>query len=231
MNAHDVIVYPTASNLQPFHSSQLRYRQASAGDATVLAQLIYAAGEAEFAYFLGADSQTCIAFLQEALEEPLGHFSWHHHQVATLADQPVAVMSIQDGRGSLLNGPYLAAQLTRHFGWRQTGAILRRGLVLQREIPSPARDQTLIAHCATVPEMRGLGVFSALFSHAMTCGQLPARKGQDIILDVLASNTQAFALYRRLGFVQMSTHPFVAAGVPEHLFAKRMRFRATPRSC
>ncbi len=219
------IAYPSASALTPLDLSTLGFRQASAADATLLAPLIHEAALTEFAWLFDTPSEEILAFLQHALGEPMGHFSWQHLRVATLADQPVAVMGVQDGRGGLLNGPYLAAQLMQQFGWRQTGGILRRGLILQREVPVPQPDQTLIAHCATAPQWRRQGVFAALFDHALRHGLLPVRKGQDIILDVLVSNTSATALYRKLGFVPIGTRPFAAPGVPDHLFAQRMRYR------
>jgi ribosomal protein S18 acetylase RimI-like enzyme len=194
----------------------------------LLAPLIHEAAQTEFAWLFDAPPEHTLAFLQHALAEPMGHFSWQHLRVATLADQPVAVMGIQDGRGGLLNGPYLAMQLMQHFGWRQTTGILRRGLVLQREVPVPQQDQTLIAHCATAPRWRRQGVFAALFGHALANGLIPARKGQDIILDVLVSNDSAVALYRKLGFVTISTRAFAAVGVPDHLYARRMRYRGVP---
>ncbi|GGP25955.1 GNAT family N-acetyltransferase [Silvimonas amylolytica] len=226
--AQESIAYPDPSALTVLDLSALRFRQASAADAGLLAPLIHEAAQTEFAWLFEAPAAETVAFLQHALAEPMGHFSWQHLRVATLADQPVAVMGVQDGRGGLLNGPYLAMQLMQYFGWRQTAGILRRGLVLQREVPVPQPDQTLIAHCATAPRWRRQGVFGALFQDALGRGLIPVRKGQDIILDVLASNISAMALYRKLGFVTISTRPFAAAGVPDHLFARRMRYRGAP---
>ncbi|MFJ1253078.1 GNAT family N-acetyltransferase [Cupriavidus sp. CuC1] len=204
--------------------AKLVFRQATARDAAALAPLVLASGELEFAYLLGGTQAEREAFLRQAIASDGGRFSWRRHRVAALGNEPVAVLAIQDGRANLLDDPRIALDFLRAFGAWRSGGIICRGLVLEREIPAPKRRQTLLAHCATRSDMRGQGVFRALFAHTMRARLLPARAGQTLFLDVLRSNTRAAALYRELGFVALDERADRTPKLPVHLRSSRMRF-------
>ncbi len=145
-----------------------------------------------------------------------------------MGDVPVSVIGVYDGRKGRFDAFPLLLQLLRHFGWRHTGGILLRALAMQHAMPAPTRHQTLLAHCATHPEVRGLGLFSALLAQLQQDRLIPARRDQAVILDVLASNVRALALYRRSGFVITRDRP--DDGVPLQLAVKRMQLKASARS-
>lgn len=205
---------------------RLDFRSATADDAHVLAPLVLASGRKEFAFLLDDSDAECERFLAYSIAAGHGRFSWRRHYVATLDHTPVAVMAIQDGRKRTgwLDDAVAASQFLRHFGARRTAGIIRRGLLLEREIPKPAAHQILIAHCATQPEMRGTGIFHALFRHAVEVGRLPANGGQELVLDVLRHNPRAAALYQRLGFVVAAGKRPIPRGLPPLLAADRMIF-------
>jgi ribosomal protein S18 acetylase RimI-like enzyme len=110
------------------------------------------------------------------------------------------------------------------FGVRRTVRMLLRGLVLESELPAPKSSQSLIAHCATRETMRGTGVFSALFTNALHAGSMDGDGGRQIVLDVLVSNTRAYDLYRRLGFVELPRRGPVSPRLPRELESVRMGF-------
>lgn len=203
-------------------------RPATAHDATALAPLVLASGGLEFSYLLGGTREERESFLRKVIAADNGRFSWRRHRVAALGNEPVAVLGIQDGRTNLLDGPRVALDFLRVFGARRTGGIIGRGLILEREIPAPKRRQTLLAHCATRADMRGQGIFQALFAETMRAGLLPAGPGQALVLDVLGSNARAAALYRKLGFVAMDAPPERAGRLPPALRAARMQFQPSP---
>lgn len=217
--------------------SRLGFRAATARDARVLAPLVLASGRQEFAFLFDDGDAECEGFLAYAMAAGHGRFSWRRHYVATIDEAPVAVMAIQDGRSRAgwLDDPVAAGQFLRHFGIRRTAGIIRRGLLLERELPKPAAHQTLMAHCATRPDMRGTGVFGELFQHVVQTNRLPAFPGQELVLDVLKHNTRAAALYKRLGFVVATGKRPAPRGLPLWLAADRMIFsrlekkRAKPR--
>ncbi|MDF3838072.1 N-acetyltransferase [Cupriavidus basilensis] len=204
------------------------FRQAAPRDAAALAPLVLASGQLEFAYLLGGTAHEREAFLRRAIAADSGRFSWRRHRVAAIEDQPIAVLAIQDGRANLLDDPRIALDFLRFFGVRRSGGIVGRGLVLEREIPAPKRRQTLLAHCATRGDMRGRGVFQALFADTMRAGLLPAAPGQALLLDVLRSNTRAAALYRKLGFVTLDARLDRTPRLPAQLRSARMRFQPAP---
>lgn len=206
--------------------SALAFRRARASDAEALAPLVLASGSQEFAWLLGAPPDACEAFLRHAIAAPHGRFSWNRHLVATLDGRPVAALAIQDGRNNWLDDFHAVKAFLAHFGLRRVPGIIHRGLILEREIPAPTRRQTLLAHCATHPGLRGRGIFRALFAHAMTCRLLPAGAGQKLVLDVLDTNRRAAALYQALGFEPMNEGRRRSAGLPAHLASTRMRYRA-----
>ncbi|WP_442793661.1 GNAT family N-acetyltransferase [Paraburkholderia sp. ZP32-5] len=209
----------------------LSFRPARASDAAACAPLVFASGEHEFEFFLGVPARECTAFLEHAFALSGGRFSWRRHEVAVDAHgRIVAVLAAHDGRRILSDDPHIVWTLLRYFGPLRTVPMLLRGLVLETELPKPKRAQTLIAHCATLDEARGTGVFSALFEHAIR-GENAQQRGlktgdREIVLDVLVSNPRAAALYRRLGFVDLPRRKPRAWRLPADLESVRMRFDA-----
>ncbi|OLL28694.1 GNAT family N-acetyltransferase [Burkholderia sp. SRS-W-2-2016] len=210
-------------------SINLTFRPARASDAVACAPLVFESGEHEFEFFLGVPAARCIAFLEYSFALSAGRFSWRRHEVAVDArGEIVAVLAAHDGRRILADDAHIVWALSRHFGLFRAVPMLLRGLVLETELPKPKRAQTLIAHCATSEDVRGMGVFSALFKHALRA-DVAAQRGlevseRDIVLDVLVSNERAASLYRRLGFVELPRRKPRSARLPVALESVRMRF-------
>ena len=217
----------------PMLKSALTFRPARASDAAVCAPLVFASGEHEFEFLLGASAGQCIAFLEYAFACSSGRFSWRRHEVAVNeAGEVVAVLAAHDGRRIAFDDPHIVWALLRRFGVLRTVPMLLRGLVLETELPKPKREQTLVAHCATHAEARGTGVFTALFDHALssTCaatrGLEPGER--EIILDVLVHNSRAAELYQRLGFVALPRKRQRSRYLPARLESVRMRLSPRP---
>lgn len=203
----------------------LRFRGATQCDAHACAPLVFASGVREFSYFLGETPDRCVAFLRSAFVSGVGRFSWKRHRLAVAADGSIhAILAVHDGRMIAFDDLHLVWMLLRFFGLLRTIRILFRGLVLERELPPPKRNQVLIAHCATDERVRGTGVFSALFDDAWSNGVLAAVDGQDVMLDVLVSNMRARALYERLGFVEVPRPRSRSRRLPVDLASVRMRW-------
>jgi ribosomal protein S18 acetylase RimI-like enzyme len=201
----------------------LRFRPARVEDAEACAPLIFVSGVREFSFFLGEPAAACIDFLAFAFTSKFGRFSYRRHRVAVSGDQQVAaVLAVHDGRDTWLDDPHVALMLLMFFGVRRTVRMLLRGLVLESELPAPKSSQTLIAHCATRETKRGTGVFSALFDNAVHAGSMDGDGGRQIVLDVLVSNTRAYDLYRRLGFVELPRRGPVSERLPRELESVRM---------
>lgn len=211
----------------------LTFRPARASDAAVCAPLVFASGEREFEFFLGAPAGQCIAFLEYAFACSSGRFSWRRHEVAVNeAGAVVAVLAAHDGRRIAFDDPHIVWALLRRFGVLRTVPMLLRGLVLETELPKPKRVQTLVAHCATHAEARGTGVFTALFEYALSSTYASERGlepgGREIVLDVLVHNSRAAALYRRLGFVALPRRRPRSRYLPAQLESVRMRLSREP---
>jgi hypothetical protein len=207
----------------PNAAHHVTFRWAEVRDAAALAPLIFRSGRAEFSYLLGGPAAECVAYLRYAAAMPYGRFSARRHRVAVLGEQVVASMCIRDGRATLLDDSILALSLLGFFGWRRTIQILRRALVLGEELPAPSRNQTLIAHCATHEDYGGASIFSGLFDDSMRHRLMCARAGQEIVLDVLLSNSHASSLYRRLGFADTQRARAASPNLPAELLSTRMR--------
>ncbi|MFM0212285.1 GNAT family N-acetyltransferase [Paraburkholderia sediminicola] len=209
----------------------LSFRPARASDAAACAPLAFASGEHEFEFFLGVPPAQCVAFLTYAFALRGGRFSWRRHEVAVDAQGDiVAVLAAHDGRRILADDLHVVWTLLCHFGPLRALPMLFRGLVLETELPKPKRTQTQLAHCATLAEARGSGVFTALFEHALSSAQAGERgleaPEREIVLDVLVSNTRAAALYRRLGFVTLPRRRLRSRRLPAQLESVRMRLAA-----
>jgi ribosomal protein S18 acetylase RimI-like enzyme len=199
------------------------FRPAQAEDADACAPLMFASGVREFGFFLGEPAEKCCAFLAFAFTSASGRFSYRRHRVAVTRDgQIAAVLAVHDGRTTWFDDPHVALMLLLFFGIRRTIGMLLRGLVLESELPAPKSPQTLIAHCATHEAMRGTGVFTALFSNTRDAGLMGEGPGRQIVLDVLVSNTRAYDLYRRLGFVELPRRAPVSKRLPRELESVRM---------
>nr|WP_246291312.1 N-acetyltransferase [Paraburkholderia fynbosensis] len=215
----------------------LRFRAARIDDANACAPLIFASGVREFGFFLGQPAEACISFLVFAFASKSGRFSYRRHRVAVNADdRPVAVLAMHDGRHTWFDDPHVALLLLLFFGLFPTIRMLLRGLVLESELPAPKSTQTLIAHCATHERLRGAGVFSALFADAMRASAATrqrqrtasgTRAQQQLVLDVLVSNTRAYDLYRRLGFVELPRRAALSPRLPRELESVRMEWVGT----
>ncbi|ASL48438.1 Mycothiol acetyltransferase [Burkholderia sp. AD24] len=206
-------------------AATLSFRPARPGDAEACAPLIFASGVREFGFFLGEPAATCIDFLDFAFGSKHGRFSYRRHRVAVDGDgRVVAVLAVHDGRRTWFDDPHVAWMLLRFFGVRRTVRMLLRGLTLESELPAPKSSQTLIAHCATHEQLRGTGLFSGLFADALRAGSLEREGGRQVVLDVLVGNTRAYALYRRLGFVELPRRAAVSPRLPRELESVRMQF-------
>lgn len=207
-------------------SGALQFRPARAEDSEACAPLIFASGVREFGFFLGEPDDRCIEFLKFAFTSKHGRFSFRRHRVAVTGDdKAVAVLATHDGRNIWFDDPHVALMLLAFFGVRRTVGMLLRGLVLESELPAPKSLQTLIAHCATDEQMRGTGVFSALFSHALRTGLMHHEPDRQIVLDVLVSNQRAYDLYQRLGFVELPRRAPISRRLPHELESVRMQLR------
>lgn len=205
-------------------SGVLQFRPARAEDAEACAPLMFASGVREFGFFLGEPDDRCIEFLEFAFTSKHGRFSFRRHSVAVTGDDKViAVLAMHDGRNIWFDDPHVALMLLMFFGVRRTVGMLLRGLVLESELPAPKSLQTLIAHCATDEQMRGTGVFSALFTHALRAGLMQHEPDRQIVLDVLVSNRRAYDLYQRLGFVELPRRAPISHRLPRELESVRMQ--------
>ncbi|WP_156992272.1 GNAT family N-acetyltransferase [Paraburkholderia oxyphila] len=227
-DATDAHAESPISRRAPTLTRAFTFRPARVSDATACAPLVFASGEHEFEFFLGAPREECIAFLRYAFALSAGRFSWRRHEVAIDAQGDiVAVLAAHDGRRIFADDPHIVWTLLRYFGILRTVPMLLRGLVLETELPKPKRAQTLVAHCATRAGARGAGVFTALFEHGLRAEQAVQRgleaAEREIVLDVLVSNTRAMALYRRLGFVELPRRRSRSRYLPARLESVRMR--------
>jgi len=204
-----------------------RFRPAQAGDAAACAPLIFASGTHELRFFLDVPDEQSMAFLRFAFALDQGRFSWRRHYVACAPDGTVlSEMAAHDHRDTRLDAPVLVWLLLRFFGPLKTPGILRRGLILDSEMPPPQRGQTLLTDIATDARVRGQGVFTAMLADALASGWLRCAAGGQYLLDVLRSNARARRVYERLGFVPQPRRRPPAARLPAELIALRMAWSA-----
>lgn len=206
------------------------FRDARIEDAQACAELIFASGEREFTYLLRQPPAGCIEFLTSAFRSSAGRFSWRRHFVAVDASGVVlSTLAAHDGRRMRWDDLHFAWVLIRFFGFRRTVGMLLRGLVLESELPKPRRDETLMAHCATLSWARGKGVFSQLLQHALKDNVFDLDGGKrQLVLDVLDDNYAARILYERTGFVPLSVARKTSNRLPRTLRSTRMRLNPNP---
>lgn len=207
-------------------SSHAGGRPAGPDDARQAAPLVFASGRLEFGFLFGVPPEHCIAFLKSAFASTHGRFSWRRHWVSMEGSDVVGVLAAHGSRSTLSDNLWFAWMTLRCFGLRRTVGVLRRGLILESELPPPRRGETLLAHCATREAARSRGVFSALLNDAQTL-TTPSfvPRSERLVLDVLVSNERAAQLYRRLGFVALTRKRPPARNLPAELESVRMRFR------
>jgi ribosomal protein S18 acetylase RimI-like enzyme len=202
-------------------------RPARPDDANDAAPLVFASGKQEFGFLFGAPPVECTAFLCTAFASTHGRFSWRRHWVSTIeGDTPVAILAAHGSSSTLSDNLWFAWMSLRFFGLRRTVGVLRRGLILESELPPPRRGEALLAHCATREDARSRGVFSALLDAARTSQTTGfVLTGERLVLDVLVSNERAARLYRRLGFVALERKRPRARDLPAALESVRMCFQ------
>jgi ribosomal protein S18 acetylase RimI-like enzyme len=208
-------------------SSQAQGRLARPDDAGNAAPLVFASGKQEFGFLFGVPPAECIAFLRAAFASTHGRFSWRRHLVSTTeGDIAVAILAAHGSNSTLSDNLWFAWMSLRFFGLRRAVGVLRRGVILERELRPPRRGETLLAHCATREDARSRGVFSALLDAALTSKATGLMStGEGLVLDVLVSNERAAQLYRRLGFVALERKRPRARNLPAELESVRMRFQ------
>src|SRR5471030_405424 len=217
---------PASSAIMAVQSSHAGGRPAGPDDASQAAPLVFASGRLEFGFLFGVPPEHCIAFLQTAFASTHGRFSWRRHWVSTHGGEVVGVLAAHGSRSTLSDNLWFAWMTLRCFGLWRTVGVLRRGLILESELPPPRRGETLLAHCATREDARGRGVFSALLNDAQTFTMPPSvPRSEGLVLDVLVSNDRAAQLYRRLGFFALTRKRPPARSLPAELESVRMRFQ------
>lgn len=207
--------------LQP--TASLTFRQAQAQDAIALGHLILESGQQEFAFLLQGTTTERIHFLQKQICKPHGIFSWKRHWVALSGKKIVAVLALQQSNLLIWDDLLFSIAVIAYYGWKKGAGILHRGMQLQRELPHPAKQQILIAHCATLRTWRSQGVFSALFDYVRNQPEAGMHT-QTLVLDVLDSNHRAAQLYKKLGFTRDLPLKKDSRRVPTALFSTRLIF-------
>ena len=208
-------------------SGQARSRPARADDAANAAPLVFASGKQEFGFLFGVPPAECTKFLHTAFTSTHGRFSWRRHWVSTTeGDIAVAILATHGVNTTLSDNLWFAWMTLRFFGLRRTIGVLKRGLILESELPPPRRGEMLLAHCATHEGSRSRGLFSALLNAARANSTpLLVSRSEGLVLDVLLSNDRAAQLYLRLGFVALERKRPRARNLPAELESVRMRFR------
>jgi GNAT superfamily N-acetyltransferase len=215
---------PRASVSEPA-TGAVTHRAARADDAFQAASLVFASGRLEFGFLFGVPEDRCIAFLRAEFASTHGRFSWRRHWVSVGEGDVVSVLAAHGSRSTLADNLWFAWSTLRFFGLRHTVGVLRRGLILESELPPPNGGDILLAHCSTLADVRSRGIFSTLLSVAQSSTAQPSvPEDHRLVLDVLLSNESAARLYRRLGFVALARKRPRARGLPAELESVRMRF-------
>lgn len=200
--------------------AQVRFRPAAAADVGTAVPLIHSSGPAAFEYVFAVPGRNdAQAFLRHAFVDGAGEFGWRNHWVGELNGQVVAVGA---GYGAEVQWDFTLAaarQILGFFGWRHAGAVIARGLRVERIIAPPKGDMHYLAHLGVDPAWQGRGIGQALIGHLAAEA---ARRGRSrLALDVAVSNPRAQALYERCGFVVLDEKPSALADARGHVPAHR----------
>lgn len=160
--------------------------------------LIYSSGPDAFEYVFKNKQLGAKDFLHHAFVRKGGEFSYDNHYSLYWNGEMVGIGSIFDGKKAANFVQYEVLNILRCYGLKSFG-VIRRGLKTEGIIKPPNKKETVLAHLAIRPELRGKGLGRNLIHELIKKADVPSDHG--IILDVSEENPRAKALYERLGFV------------------------------
>ena len=182
----------------------ITFRPCKPDDVDLAVPLIYSSGPAAFDYVFSDQKEgESLAFLRTAFVETSTAFSHRAHIAALLDGKVVGVgtMFLADQHFSFTVGAIKAfLRFYRPMGVLRT---IRRGLNIEKVIQPPKKGIGIIAHLGVAPEHRSKGIGEKLIDHLVD--QLREKNIETAALDVAVTNPRAYALYKRIGFLDSVT--------------------------
>lgn len=198
---------------------QDKITSAKPSDAASLAKLIYQSGPAnieavfcdEMADFDEQQKQShCIAYIQQALQQPDGQFGYQNQYVIREQGSVVACVSFWT---CVLPESFKQATLSNlleHFGAVKCASILKNSELLSELLRRPSVNELSIGHLSVDPNFQRRRLATSLLQYCQAKAKLKGKTS--LILDLAADNHAAYDTYKAFGFVQVgSSQPGASA--------------------
>ncbi|GAA5317482.1 MAG: hypothetical protein AseanaTS_26870 [Candidatus Pelagadaptatus aseana] len=175
----------------------IEFRPAHPGDCDQVVPLIHSSGPKTFRYVFSVDySDQSLDFLRQAFIVGEGQFSYSEHWVIVADGTIVGCGSLANPDNNLSHMLQAVKQIFGFYGLLKGIGVLLRGLKVEQVIPPAKSGEAYICNLAAKPQGRGYG--SRMIDHLIGIGQ--SNNLTTASLDVADSNTNAKALYARMGF-------------------------------
>jgi len=203
---------------------KVKIRKANAGDAEIVAFLLFDSGPEAFQYVFNTGGKTALDFLNYSFREKGGEFGHGCHSCILLDDTIIGIGAEFSGENAISFLWHNAKQIVLFYGWRAAGVIFR-GLKVERVLVPPKKNVHYIAHLDISENYRGKGMGTKLIEHFIENSKMLNRRLLE--LDVAVTNPEAKKLYTRLGFeadhVRESTLKRNGICVPSYERMKKLR--------
>ena len=176
----------------------LLFRPACPEDVDQAVPLIYSSGPDMFDYIFSTQKTSAIDFLRYEFVTEKGVMAYGHHTVVEKDGKVIGIGSFHAGTDNWPLTLGTLKNLVIFFKWNLM-PVVRRSLQSGDVITNPANDMLYIAHVGIAPEQRGQGIGRALLEYKKAFAVQHGYRG--CVLDVSIGNSQAQALYERLGFL------------------------------
>ena len=177
----------------------IEIRAALPRDVDAAVPLLYSSGQHEYDYAFGTRGHPAVDWIRTAFLTRSTTESHEAFRVAVVDGRVVGIGSFLDGgRFGTVNALRLVWLGIRFYGPLECWGALRRTLRLTGQMPAPEEGALYIQKMAVSPEVRGMGVGTALLADAITSARAAGLRR--CVLDVAATNPRAQQLYERLGF-------------------------------
>ena len=203
----------------------MKIRQATLGDAKVLAPLILSsASGALAAVFDINDDLSALHFLHSSLSNEDGQYGFANHWVAEIDHHVAGCVSAWH---SHLPDPFHQATINKliaFYGIDHALSVVQSSQTLQDCFPKPKEHQWCIGHFAVSTQHQRKGVGTALldFMHKQALGFGKS----ELCLDVESINTPAVDFYLGHGFVEKSesgvSSRMLTLGIGSHLHLNKL---------
>jgi len=195
---------------------KIELRPSQKDELDIAVPLIYSSGPDAFEYVFKNKKGDAKDFLRFAFQRKGGEFSYLNHVSLYLEGVMVGIGSFFNAQEASRFVVSDGLNIIKKYGLNSP-KVITKGLMVERVIRPPIKNEMAITHLGIIPEMRSKGLGSELLR--LIHSKIDQTQYR-IVLDVSEKNPRAKALYQRMGYkvinIEESRLSNTYAVVPNH---------------